>query len=191
MSMTDLVKGIRSLERTATVLYRETPTDEELADAIGDVRAVEVKLASTRNRWESLTEEMEPIADHDPTKRVDPTERTGVPVATGERWEVKPTFTTKRSYNTQRIIVDLGKGIEEMTGSEMSTGKLLLLLKERDALRITWQWTNLKSMFHALGVTLVTGPEELDDEAVDLDDPHVGEWKKKTGVKRVPLKEEK
>ena len=191
MNMTDLVKGIRAVERAAKSLYTLTPTDEELADAIGDLRAVEVKLAATRKRWESITLEMEPVLNHDPTKRVDPSERSGVPVATGERWEVKPTYSNKRSYNTQRIIADLGKGIEEMTGTEMSTGKLLLLLKEREALRITWQWTNLKSMFHAMGVTLVVGQSEIDDDGADLDDPHVGEWRVQTGVKRVPLKEEK
>lgn len=191
MSMSDLVKKIRAVERAASALKNLTPTDEELADAIGDIRLVEIRLQNIRKRWESLTEEMDPIADHDPTKRVEEKDRTGRPVAVGQRWEVVPTFTNKRSYNTQRIIGDLGKGIEELTGSEVSTGRLLLLLKERDALRFTWQWTNLKSMFRAMGVTLSIGQEELDDEAVDLDDPHVGEWRVQTGVKRVPLKEEK
>lgn len=188
MTMTDLVKTIRVLEREALKINKLTPTDEELADAIGDLRSVEVRLQNTRKRWESLTLEMEPISDYDRSDRVDPKTRAGTPVAVGERWEVEPTYTTKRTYNTQRIIADLTTTIEAMTGSEMSAGKLLLLLKERDALRFNWQWSNLKGMFRAFGVPLVTGQDELDDEAVDLEDPHVGELKKQTGVRRVPLK---
>ncbi len=191
MTMSEIVRGIRAVERSALALKTLTPTDAELADAIGDVRSVEVRLADVRKRWESLTVEMEEVRDHDPTRRVDPSVRAGVPVATGERWEVKPTYTTKRSYNTGRIIHDLMEGIEKLTGGEMSTGRLLLMMQERDALDLRWKWTNLKSMFHAFGVTLEVGQHELDDEASDLDDPHVGEWRVQTGVKRVPLKEEK
>ena len=191
MTMSEIVKGIRAVERSALSLKRLTPTDDELADAIGDVRSVEVQLGDVRKRWESLTTEMGEVQDHDPTRRVDPSTRSGVPVATGKRWEVKPTYANKRSYNTGRIIHDLRAGIENLTGGEISVGKLLLLMQERDALDLKWKWTNLKSMFHAFGVTLEVGQHELDDEASDLDDPHVGEWKVKTGVKRVPLKEEK
>ena len=191
MTMTEIVRGIRAVERTALALKTLTPTDDELADAIGDIRSVEVRLADVRKRWESLTVEMEEILDHDPTRRVDPSVRAGVPVATGERWEVKPIYKTKRSFNTGRIIHDLMEGIEKMTGGEMSTGRLLLLMQERDALDLRWKWTNLKSMFRVFGVTLEVGQHELDDEASDLDDPHVGEWRVQTGVKRVPLKEEK
>jgi hypothetical protein len=190
MAMSDLVKKIRAVDRGAKALDKMTPTDEELADAIGDVRVVERRLQRIRRGWESLTEEMDTVPEHDKTKRVDEKDRAGRPVAVGERWEVVPTFTNKRSFNTQRIINDLSEGIEEMTGQGITTGRLLILLKERDALRFTWQWTNLKSMFHAMGVKLVIGPEEIDPDASDLDDPHVGEWRVQSGVKRVPLKEE-
>ncbi len=188
MTMTDLIKTIRALEREAKALNKTTPTNDELADAIGDLRSIEVRLGNTRKRWESLTLEMDEIRDYDKSDRVDPKARAGTPVAAGERWEVKPTYTTQRTYNTQRIIADLTDSLEAMTGTEMSAGKLLLLLKERDALRFNWQWSNLKGMFRAFGVTLVTGEDELDDDAVDLEDPHVGELRRQTGVSRVPLK---
>ena len=102
MSTTEI---IAELTHQAKALGRKTPTDAELADAIGDVRAIEVRLADVRHRWETLTAEMDQIIDHDPARRINDNERAGAPVAVGQRWEVVPIYKTDRTFNPDAILV--------------------------------------------------------------------------------------
>ena len=190
MPLSELQKAIRLMERTAIKIEKMTPTDEELADCVGDVRGVERRLAGMRQRWENLTSEMDRVDDHDRTKRVDPKEKAGAPVAVGQKWELVPTYTTKRSYNTSRLLVDLQKGLADLAGgAEISIAQVMRTATERDVIRLNWQWSNLKAFMKVLGVEMEIGEEEIDPDAVGLDDPHVGEHRYQSGVKRVPLKE--
>ena len=171
----------------AKALGRETPTDAELADAIGDVRAVEVRLADVRHRWESLTAEMDQIFDHDPARRINDNERAGAPVAVGQRWEVVPIYKTDRTFNPDAILVAVADAMSNISGADIGLDRVLRYLTEEDAVKIVWKITGVRRVFAKLGIPLRTQPEPV--EGGDIDGAHVGEFLRASGVKRVPIKE--
>lgn len=188
MALSELEKLIRQLDRSAIKLTKFTPTDEELADAVGTVRGIEVRLQGVRKRWETLTAEMDskPVEKE---KRADPNERAGRPVAVGKDWELVPTWKTERSYNSARILVDMQAGLSNLAGgADVSLAQVINTARERDVVRLNWQWSKLKAFFGVLGVDLEIADEEIEDDA-NLDAPHVGELRRQAGVQRVPLKE--
>ena len=183
-SLTDIVAEFAV---QAAALDRKTPTDEELADAIGDVRAVEVRLADIRHRWETLTAEMDEVWDHDPTRRINDNERAGAPVAVGQRWEVVPIFKTDRTFNADAILVAVSQTMCRLSGTAVSLDRVLRYLTEEDAVKIGWKITGVRRVFAKLGIPLRTQPEPI--EGGDIDGNHVGECVRASGVKRVPIKE--
>lgn len=181
----DLIGEI--LDRTQR-LDKLTPTDEQLADAVGDVRHIEVRLAETRHRWESLTSEMEPVASHDPERRIKEAERAGKPVVVGQRYELVPQFKTERTFNDDAILSDVRHGLETLAGADVSLERTLRYLEEKKAIKISWLVTGVKAALKQLQIPLRTQYEEI--EAGEVGGAHVGEWRKPNGVKRVPIKEE-
>jgi hypothetical protein len=182
---TELIQEI--LEKVQQ-LDKLTPTDEQLADAVGDVRNIEVRLADTRHRWESLTSEMEPVQDHDPERRINQAERAGKPVAVGQRYELVPQFKTDRTFNEDAILVDVREGLEKLAGAEVSLERTLRYLGEKKAIKVSWLITGLRAALKQLEIPLRTQYQEI--EAGEVGGAHVGEWQKPNGVKRVPIKEE-
>ena len=169
-------------------LDRCTPTDEEWADAVGDGRHIEGRLAETRHRWESLTSEMEPVADHDPERRIKEAERAGKPVVVGQRYELVSQFKTERTFNDDAILSDVRHGLEKLAGAEVSLERTIRYLEEKNAIKISWLVTGVKAALKQLQIPLRTQYEEI--EAGEVGGAHVGEWRKPNGVKRVPIKEE-
>lgn len=85
----------------------------------------------------------------------------------GADYKVEARRTATRSYNTPRLIVDFAR-----------EGVDLPDLVAADVVRVGWQWTNLRRVASAAGVTVNVAARELDPDDVDLDSPHVGEtWK--------------
>lgn len=169
-------------------LDKLTPTDEQLADAVGDVRAIEVRLADTRHRWESLTSEMEPVQEHDPERRINQAERAGKPVAVGQRYELVPQFKTERTFNEDAILVDVREGLDTLAGVEVSLERTLRYLEEKKAIKLSWLITGVKAALKQLEIPLRTQYQKI--EGGEVGGAHVGEWQKPSGVKRVPIKEE-
>ncbi len=83
-----------------------------------------------------------------------------------------------RSYNTDRI---LAKVAEDIGGS---TVEVLRYLRDQDAVRLTWRWTELKGVFQALDIPMTITSHEIVDGDLDAD---VGEvWTTATKVEAVP-----
>jgi hypothetical protein len=61
------------------------------------------------------------------------------------------------------------------------------MLTAADAVRLNWRWTQLKKAAKQYGVRLDVGDFEVDDSS-GMDDPMVGEIKKRTGYTRVAIK---
>ncbi len=182
----EIAELIDEIVDRAKQLDKLTPTDSELADAVGDLRAIEVRLAATRHLWESLTSEMEPV-DHDPERRINQAERAGKPVVVGQRYELVPQFKTDRSFNDDAILVDTRLGLEKLAGAEVSLERTLRYLEEKKAIKVSWLITGVRAALKQLEIPLRTQYEEI--EAGEVGGAHVGEWQRPNGVKRVPIKE--
>lgn len=176
-------RKIRLIEKHTNELKRMTPTDAGLADAVGHTRAIEVILGETRRRWESLVAEMEPLQTWHPERRVDPNERAGAPAVEGKDYELVISYSMTRTYNTPAILVEVGKA--------MGVGPTDALMEaiNADAVRLGWRWTELKRFLRDVGATLSITPEQVTDHD-GLDGAMVGEERKQSGVRRVPLRRE-
>ena len=180
-----IANALKSLKAQSIKLSHATPTDEYLADAVGVTREIERLLQTTRLRWERLTAEMERVpraqADESEQRRVAPT-RAGRPVAVGKQYELVPKYKTNRTYNTPAILVEVGEHVEGgVTDALMSA-------IGADAVRLQWQWTNLKRFVSDIGGILRVGGDEVNDHS-GLDAAMVGEQRVQSGVDRVPLKD--
>ena len=87
-----------------------------------------------------------------------------------------------RSYNTEKILARL------MGASDMDPGANLFdairLALDRDALRLTWRWTELKGLYETLDLPMTIVRHEIEDGDLDAD---VGEvWTTATKVEAVP-----
>ena len=151
------------------------------------MRAIEVRLADVRHRWESLTAEMDQIFDHDPARRINDNERAGAPVAVGQRWEVVPVYKTDRTFNPDAILVEVAEKLGRIAGSTIGLDRVLRHLTEEGAVTIGWKITGVRRVFAKLGIPLRTQPEPI--EGGDIYGAHVGEYLRPSGVKRVPIKE--
>jgi len=171
---------LAALSDLVAAVCRMVPTDDELADTVGELNRLERQLAATRRRWEKAAFEMPPVRDHDKTQRVDPAVRASTPTAQGQRYELVPQYKTVRSFNTPSILV----GVQRVT--EWDTWRVLLEASRAGAVRFTWRYTDLKKFLASLNVPLAVGFEEVDDDS-GVDAPMVGEVRRESGVKKVPI----
>lgn len=170
------------LQDSAKRLSKLIPSEAAIADAAGIVREVERLLGETRRKWEDMAvAEMEPIKNHDETRRRNPRER-GAPVAVGQQYELVPQFKNIYSYNTQALLV----GLIPEGGTVMDALRRAL---DFDAVRLQWQWTNLGNLLHEFEVPLRMEYREVSD-LDGSDGPMVGRVKVPTRPKRVPIKTE-
>lgn len=176
------MRKIRLIRKHAAELAKLTPSDAGIADACGLTRELEVLLAETRRGWEQVAAtEMEPIVDHDKSKRVNPYDR-GAPVAVGSQYELVPTYKTDRSYNSPAILASIA-GDDGMTILEA-----LRMAMDVDAVRLTWRFTQLKRLLSDQRVPLRVEYQEISDDA-GTDGAMIGENTYQSGMKRVPVKE--
>jgi len=179
---------IAELQSLAKQLRNLTPTDPELADAVGDLRAVETTLADIRHRWERLAHELDPVQDHDRSRRIDDNRHVGTPTAVGQRWELVPNYVNVRSYRSAPILAAVMQQLDE-TGLRGSMSDALRILSEADVVRITWMWSNLEKFCKQHHITLTTQAGAVDDDG-DVAGAMVGVVRVSKGVNRVPIKEE-
>ncbi len=179
-----LADMIAELQRLATQVDHLTPPDSALADAIGDLRRIEVILAETRHRWETLVAELDPV-DLPPERRITEDLHAGIVTAVGDRWAIEPVYKTVRSFRSAAIIAAV---MDDLEGQGFDGADAVRVLRDAGALKVTWSWTGLQRFFrqHRLDLTRTYGPVEDDG---DVDAPMVGEDRKQAGVKRVPVKE--
>ena len=103
MSVLHLIAGVRE---AANALRTAEADAAEIADACGYVREIEVMLAEWRRTQEArLRDATDPIHDDMPTAPTD--NPIDSPTVAGTRYELVPTYTTDRTYNTPRLLVDL------------------------------------------------------------------------------------
>lgn len=149
-------------------LYRDLknlvslPTPEspgDVADLLGEIRHLETLLGQWRRGLMAETES-----------------------AAGDNFEIVTRRKAARTFNLSRIIADLSEA------SGLSTFHTLMEMKQRDALRMTVRWTDLKKIFELYNIAMTVAPREIEDDG-DLEAPHVGElWTEFTV--NVPVKQE-
>ena len=174
---------IRRIRKQADELAHRIPADNELADATGLMREIEVSLGDTRRKWERMTTEMEPVIDHDKTRRVNPTDRNqSKPVVVGKQYELVPQFKNVRTYNLPAILAATADTMD------VPVGVGLTALATYGAVKVSVQWTKLQQFCHEIGVPLRVQKDTRVDDADGLDGAMVGTVRVENGVKRVPLK---
>jgi len=172
------------LEDAAKNVVRHVPSDDEIADASGIMRRVEVLLGDTRRSWEKVAAEMPPIPE---SERVRKTPKGGkptqTPVAQGDEFELVETGHNVFSFNTPAIVLEVGKA------TEWDTLRVLRDAQQAGALTFKWGYKKLERWLHDLRVPMRTAFEDVDDET-GTDGAMVGKRWKKTGVERVPINPE-
>jgi hypothetical protein len=169
------------LEDAAKLVCQHVPNDDEIADASGIMRRVEVKLGETRRTWEKVAAEMPPIPE---SERVRKTPKRGkptqTPVAQGDEFELVETGQNVFSFNTPAIVLEVAKA------TEWDTLQILRDAQQSGALTFKWTYKKLERWLHDLRVPLRTAFEEVNDDT-GTDGAMLGKVWKKTGVKRVEL----
>lgn len=183
MTATDdytIMRKIRLIKKHALELSKLAPSDAGIADACGLTREIEVLLGKARRSWEQIAAaEMEPIYDHDKSKRINQREKQA-PVAVGEQYELVDKFKTTYSFNTPGILVGLA-------GDEGSIVDALLLAVEFGAVRLSWQLRKLTSLMYEQDVDMLMVQREISDDE-GPGGALLGKVKVKDGVTRVAVK---
>ena len=125
----------------------QLPTPEnpgDVADLLGEIRFIETLMATWRRGLIAETDD-------------------GV----GAGYELVTKRSCKRTFNIGRILSDVS------AFNHLSISSALSILRQKNALRITAQWTDLKAAFQTFEVPLVIGSGDV--SGGDLDAPHVGE----------------
>ena len=175
-----LRRKLKTITTAVAELKRLTPSDAFLADAVGYMRAAEIEIAKQRHRYESLTAEMEPMKTWHPDRRVQE-ERAGAPLVEGKDYSLVPTFKHSYTYNTPAILWEITQHIE---GGPTDA---LMDAIGADAVRLTWQLTNLRKYLEGIGATIRQAPEAVDDHS-GLDAAMIGKVTTPGAPKRVALK---
>jgi hypothetical protein len=136
--------------KTLDTYEREHPSDESYVDAAGLMREVAAEAA---NRKRALVSEIP----------------TGVTKKRGDVFELYQPEPTIRSFSAPAIFKALLKA------SDDTLSELIMMLIERGALRLTWQYTKLRSVLHMFDVPVVIKPREIDDTEMEA---LIGEHKK-------------
>ena len=93
---------------------------------------------------------------------------------TGTEYQVKESRSASRSYNTARILADFAQA-----------GWDLHDLRNHDAVRLSWRWTELQRAYRKANVDLTVAHREVEDEG-DIEEPPVGEvWSSRYSVEGI------
>lgn len=143
----DLLDTISRVPKTAHDIVLAAEGEEEIVDALGTIRSIEVGLADVRKMGASEIE----------------------PGAAGHRFRFEQSQSAKRSYNTQGLLAKF------MAASDRDLISTLRMLMEEDVVRVSWQYTNLKKAARKWGVSLTTAHDEIQDGDPNADIGEV--WK--------------
>ena len=147
---------VAPVAKAAIVLSKQPVPDDDLLDVIGDT---EVVIRLLRGFVGMLKSEL-------PDKAATP------------RYREAGGRSAARSYNTDRILANV---ITVIDGADMVS--VLRYLRDRDALRLTWRWTELKGVYESLDLPMTIVRHEIEDGDPDAD---VGEvWTTATKVEAV------
>lgn len=136
--------------RTLDTYEAEHPDDKSYVDAAGLMREVSADAA---NRKRALVSE---IPDEAQKTR-------------GETFELYQPESTIRSYSAPAIFKAL------LDGTDDTLITIIQMLMDRDALRLSWQYTKLRQVFHIYDLPVAIAPREIDDSELDY---QIGEYKK-------------
>ena len=194
MRALELIAGVRE---QVNALRTYTPTIDEVADASGMVREIEVNLQEWRHEAERIAADHQPeVTPKASPKRLDKRD-TRPPAATGQHWELVPEFRTRRIFNFPRILNDIASAIADTFGADVSIGQVIQRMEKAGAISVTFKVTKLQTYAKAVGLTIneYTSPPEDEDRASimdaveggDMEAPHIIAIKTQSGMKRVPL----
>jgi len=159
--MTDLQKALRALRRAARAVREADITEaDSIADALGEIRAVEVSLAKWRQTLAAET-----------------------PAEEGDAYEVKETKKAVRSFSLAPILHSVLSA-----NPNVSPFETLMDMIESKAAKLTFTWRNLQAFFYAHNIELRVAQHEIIDDG-DVDGPHVGVVYR-TETRIVPKKED-
>ncbi len=153
--MPEINPRVSALRRAASDLIREPIPEDDAVDVVGEVAAI-IRDLQAFNK--SLKAEM-------------------APEATGSAYAATSSRCAARSYNTEKILGRL------LSADELPGRSLLDAIRyavDKDALRLTWRWTELKALYDTLDLPMTTVRHEIEDGDPDAD---VGEvWTATTSV---------
>jgi len=130
----ELTRTIDGLQAMAEAVTRCVVPDEDMPDTIGEVQAVERRLADWRR---GLLSEAGP--------------------GEGDNWILKDANSAVRSFNDSKILADVGDATEQSL-----PGVLRLLIAKR-AVDLKWRWTELRRLFNELNLPLTVAHQEIED----------------------------
>ena len=141
---------LNDLEAAASSLRTAAIPEDETADVIGRIRAVEKSLAETRR---GLMAEIDGDLE-------------------GTEYIIRDGHKAERSFNSQAILKDVTDALDTT-----SVAYALRWLQDAGAVRLTWTWLRLQKAMGEAGAGLRIQQRPIDEETVD--GPHVGvAWKR-------------
>ena len=165
----DYLDSIRT--QVNELLSLPTPDDDRVADIVGEVRALEVKLAEWRRGLED--------AAVGRTASSDPEEQTP---AVGAAYRLVPTVKIERTYNTPGIL----SAVADASG--LSLTQVILSAIDAKAMRLEWSYRAMVKWVKKHGATVTTASGVIPSES-DLDEPMIREIEKAGRPTRVAVGE--
>lgn len=188
-TMTTKTKDDIAIERKLRLIRKHTdelthliPSDAAIADTTGLTREIERSLQAYRLKLErAAAVEMEPIFEHDQTKRVN--QRIGrAPIAVGKQYELVPKFKNVYTFNMPALVT----GISDLFESDVS--RTLWSLIQSNAVTMTTTITRLQKYADNNSIDLkVESPATVSNDD-GLDGAWVGVNRIQDGVERVEIK---
>jgi len=179
---TTIARKLRLIRKHVNELTHLIPSDDAVADTTGLTREIERALGKYRLKLErSAAAEMEPIIDHDQSKRVDQRVRRA-PVAVGKQYELVPKFKNEYTFNMPALVV----GISDLLDTEIA--KTLWSLIQSNAVKMTTGITAIQKYADNQGIQLKIEHKATASNDDGLDGAWVGINRVQDGVERVAIK---
>ncbi|KKK94536.1 hypothetical protein LCGC14_2681840 [marine sediment metagenome] len=179
---TTIARKLRLIRKHVNELTHLIPSDDAVADTTGLTREIERALGKYRLKLErSAAAEMEPIIDHDQSKRVDQRVRRA-PVAVGKQYELVPKFKNEYTFNMPALVV----GISDLLDTEIA--KTLWSLIQSNAVKMTTGITAIQKYADNQGIQLKIEHKATVSNDDGLDGAWVGINRVQDGVERVAIK---
>ncbi len=177
-----IARKLRLIRKHVNELTHLIPSDDAVADTTGLTREIERALQAYRLKLErSAAAEMEPIFDHDQSKRVDQQVRRA-PVAVGRQYELVPKFKNVHTFNMPALVV----GISELLDTDIA--KTLWSLIQSNAVTMKTGITAIQKYADNQGITLKIEHDATVSNDDGLDGAWIGINRVSDGVERVAIK---
>lgn len=164
---TEYLDSIR--QQVNELIALPTPDDSEVADIVGVVRALEVKLGDWRRGLEDAA--VGRTAASDPEQQH---------AAAGVEYRLVPTVKIERTYNTPRIL----SAVADASGQSLT--QVILSAIDAKAMKLEWSYRAMVKWVKRNGATVTTASGVIPSEA-DLDEPMIREIEKAGRPTRVAV----